>query len=175
MKKLLIFALLLIPVTSFAASSVRVLGSGSNNPSSTTKTSSKVVPTKATVAKPAAAKTASQSGDSNTSRLGTIRAKPKTTLGTVSSGSTTTTTSAGSRFPVITPANSYNTVTKPQAGNISSGSGVTPSGVLDDPRFDMIKKSKGSPEGEWRDKGTTYDEMVDDRLSEGYVFMWIEE
>ena len=58
MKKLLIFALLLIPVTSFAASSVRVLGSGSGSPSSTTKPSAKVVPTKATAAKPAAANVA---------------------------------------------------------------------------------------------------------------------
>ena len=172
MKKLLIFALLLIPVTSFAASSVRVLGSGSGSTSSTTKPSAKVVPTKATAAKPAAA----QSGDSTTSRIGTVRAKPKTTLGTVSASSkTTTTNNAGSRFPVITPASSYNTVTKPQSGNVVSGAGAASLG-FDDPRFDMIRKSNsGSPEEEWRAKGKAYGDLVDHRLDEGYVFMWIEE
>ena len=84
MKKFLIFALLILPVASFGASSVRVLGSGAATPAGGTKTTTtsvaKVTPAKVTAAKPAASSNAS---NATTSRIGTIRVKPKTTTTTL--------------------------------------------------------------------------------------------
>ena len=170
MKKLLIFALLFVPVASFGASSVRVLGAGTTpvaGTKTTTSTAAKVTPSKVTAAKPAAASTASNAA---TSRIGTIRVKPKTTTGTLTSSSAGT-TSAGSRFPVITPAHSYKTVGTQQAQ--SSGSGTVqpqPVSIDDDPRFDMIRTYKS--EADWRAKNN---DLVNQRIDEDYVFMWVEE
>ena len=63
MKKLLIFALLIVPVASFGAPSVRVLGAGTTpvvgTKTTTTSSAARVTPSKVTAAKPAAAATAS--------------------------------------------------------------------------------------------------------------------
>ena len=187
MKKLFIFALLVLPMTTFAASSVRVLGSGSNLPGSgttkTTSTSAKVAATpKATL--PKAATTAAKAGDGSSSRIGTVRVKPTTKTATTTATPGTTSNAAaaaGSRFPVITPAHSYDTVVNPQAGN-----GVKPSGqevdlsnyynkqevddLIDDPRFDMIRISEGNPRTKW-----IGNPLLQQREDEHYVFMWIEE
>lgn len=186
MKKFLIFALLFIPMTSFAASSVRVLGTKTATPGVSTTTSAKVVPAKTT---------ATKTGDTSVSRIGTVRPKTtKTTTGTVSN----TASVSGSRFPVITPVKSYNTVTTPKQEN--TGSAVVPSQVdtteivdritnilnenyvqkeevntiiqqnLDDPRFDAIVVTGNAnydPVAKWAAKGKT--------LPEGYVYMWVEE
>ena len=78
----------------------------------------------------------------------------------------------GSRFPVITPAHSYKTVgTQQAAGNTSSGTvRPQPVGIGDDPRFDMIRTYES--EDEWRAKN---DDLVNQRIKDGYVFMWVEE
>jgi len=163
MKKFLIFALLFLPVTSFGASSVRVLGTGATPQGAGTKTS---VATKVTPAKTINATKSSSSLTSTTpSRIGTIRAKTASPAGSVSvkSGGTT---SSGSRFPVITPAHSYSTVTSP-----SQQAAVTQTvSADDDPRFDMIRTY--SSEQEWRNKNGA---LVDQRMNQGYAFMWIEE
>jgi len=172
MKKLLIFAFMLLPMTAFSASSVRVLGSGSNLPGSgsttkTTTSSARVTPSKAAAPKTT---TTTKTGDSTSSRVGTVRAKPKTTT-----GGTSSTTTAGSRFPVITPAHSYNTVVNPKtggtttAGTSSAEVEVIVNAILeDDPRFDMIRINNGSPENKWDAQ------KVAQRKAQGYVFMWIE-
>jgi hypothetical protein len=169
MKKFLIFALLILPMTSFGASSVRVLGSGTATPAAGLAGAAKVTPAKVTAAKPAAASTASTAA---TSRIGTIRVKPKATTNTLSAG-TSPSTSTGSRFPVITPAHSYKTVTSQQAGATNTGTGTgtaQPASVTDDPRFDMIHVN--SREDYWRDN---YPALTNTREREGYVFMWVEE
>lgn len=172
MKKLLIFALLIVPVASFGAPSVRVLGAGTTpvvgKKTTTTSSAARVTPSKVTAAKPAAAATAS---NASTSRIGTIRVKPKTTTGTLT-GSSTGTTTVGSRFPVITPAHSYKTVgTQQAAGNTSSGTvRPQPVSIGDDPRFDMIRTYES--EDEWRAKNN---DLVNQRIEDGYVFMWVEE
>jgi len=173
MKKLLIFALLIVPVASFGASSVRVLGAGTTpvagTKTTTTSSAARVTPSKVTAAKPAAAATASNAA---TSRIGTIRVKPKTTTGTLT-GSSTGTTTAGSRFPVITPAHSYKTVGTQQAQPSGSGGGAAqpqPVSIDDDPRFDMIRTYKS--EADWRAKNN---DLVNQRINEDYVFMWVEE
>lgn len=188
MKKLLIFALLFVPVTSFAASSVRVLGSGSSalpGSGSATKTTS-ATPARAfstaKVATPkAAAAAAAKAGDGSTSRIGTISAKVKKPVTTTTTTSTGSTASSGSRFPVITPAQSYNTVVKPQA---NTGTTVVPGDIdlvsiinavkaeiEEDPRVDMIHA--GNREAYWRDK--VGNATVNKYLNDGYYFMWIEE
>lgn len=175
MKKFLIFVLLCIPMTAFAASSVRVLGGKSATPGTTVPTSTasaKVLP-----AKSAAVKTTSAASP----RIGTVRAKAKTVAPTTVGGSVTSTTStnSGSRFPVITPAHSYNSVTKPSAASSGNTTNVNVNNYytkdevdekLDDPRFDMIRISNGNPESNWTDNP-----LLQQRLNERYVFMWIEE
>ena len=166
MKKILIFALLVLPMASFGASSVRVLGSGTATPATGIAGAAKVTPAKVTAAKPAATSTAA------TSRIGTIRVKPKATTTTLSTG-TSSSTSTGSRFPVITPAQSYKTVNTQQAGATNTGTGTgtaQPASVTDDPRFDMIHVE--SRENYWR---TNYPALTNQRVDEGYVFMWVEE
>jgi len=195
MKKLLVFALLFVPVTSFAASSVRVLGSGSSalpgSGSATKTTNPGRVVSNAKVATPKAATTASvKAGDGSTSRIGTISAKVKKPVATIST--TGTTTGSGSRVPVITPAQSYNTVAKPQS-NTSGGGGtgeccdVDTQHIIDvvtervteqvsdkDPRVDMIYGgTPGNREAYWR--GKVGNETVQRYIDDGYYFMWIEE
>ena len=187
MKKLFIFALLVLPMTTFAASSVRVLGSGSNLPGSgTTKTtsSSAKVATTPKAALPKAAASAAKVGDGSSSRIGTVRVKPtaKTTTTTATGTTSNAAATAGSRFPVITPAHSYNTVVNPESGN-----GIKPGAQnvdlsnyynkqevddkLDDPRFDMIRISNGNPRSKWIGNPLLNKRETED----GYVFMWIEE
>ena len=168
MKKFLIFALLALPMTAFAASSVRVLGATPNTGTKTTTSSA----TKLTPAKATAAKTTSTS-TTPSSRVGTMRVVPKAPAGTAST--TSAGASAGSRFPVIAPVKAYKTVNTQQAGSNtgSSNSGSvspTPAGVTDDPRFDMIHVD--SRESYWR---TNYPALTNQRENEGYVFMWVEE
>ena len=188
MKKLLIFALLFVPVTSFAASSVRVLGSGSSalpGSGSATKTTSatpaRAVSTAKAATPKAATAAAAKAGDGSTSRIGTISAKVKKPVTTTATTSTGSTASSGSRFPVITPAQSYNTVAKPQA---NTGTTVVPGDIdlvsiinavkaeiEEDPRVDMIHA--GNREAYWRDK--VGNATVNKYLNDGYYFMWIEE
>ena len=110
MKKYLVLALLLAPAVSFAAPSVRVLGSGSGTTASSA-TGSKITPAKtASVSKTAATNAANAGRTASGSRIGTVRATPKV-ANTVAN---TTASGTASRFPVITPAHSYSSVTKPQ-------------------------------------------------------------
>lgn len=175
MKKLILLALLIIPVTSFAASSVRVLGAKTaptSGSSATSAPAAKVLPAKA------ATTTAAKSGTTSTnSRIGTVRAKPKTTVGTVSTASSGSSTA---RFPVITPANSYSSVNKPQAAggttvvnqNVNLENYYTKDEVddkLDDPRFDMIRVGNENPERYWQGNPKL------EGLRGDYVFFWVEE
>ncbi len=172
MKKLVLLALLIIPVTSFAASSVRVLGAKPASTSGSSAPAAKVLPAKA------ATTTAAKSGATSTnSRIGTVRAKPKTTLGTVSTASSGV---SAARFPVITPANSYSSVNKPQSAggttvvnqNVNLENYYTKEEVdekLDDPRFDMIRVGNKNPEEDWR----THPNL--ENLKKDYVFFWVEE
>ena len=186
MKKFLIFVLLFMPMTSFAASSVRVLGAKSATPgAATTTTAAKVVPAKVTT-------TTAKTGDTTTSRIGTVRTKTKATTGSTSNA----TSGSSSRFPVITPAHSYSTVTtqKPTTNTTTT----TPSEVdtseivdritqvleknyvqksevteyiqseLDDPRFDAVYVTNNpnyNPASRWPNKD----------LPAGYVYIWVEE
>lgn len=176
MKKYIVLALLFIPMTSFAASSVRVLG----NKTAAPVTAAKVTPTKTTT---------TTNNASTTSRVGTVRAKTKT--GTVSAPST----SSDSRFPVIVPAHSYSSVVTPKPAattttivpadvdtekiinevtqNVEQHMGdtyITKEEVkeeLDDPRFDAIVVADSDPAAKWAAKGKT--------LPSDYAYMWIEE
>ena len=109
MKKILILALLFVPVVSFGAPAVRMLGGG-------TKASTTSVPgsvsTKVTPVRVASTPT------TTTGRVGAVRTKTNvaTTTGAI--------TGASSRFPVIAPAKSYGGISTPGTG---SGTGtVTP-------------------------------------------------
>lgn len=180
MKKYLILALMFVPMVSFAAPSVRVLGTGTGTPASATS-GAKVTPAKnASVAKVAT----SVGGTSNSaaaSRIGTLRAAPKVGSGTGAAAATGT-----ARFPVITPAHSYSSVNKPQA----VGGGTTVNVDLtkyydkeevdniinaleqiEDPAIDMVRvSSTGNPKSKW-ENNPWYQKRIDD----GFVFMWIEE
>ena len=114
---------------------------------------------------------ASAASTAATSRIGTIRVKPKTTATGTLTSSSSGTTSSGSRFPVITPAHSYKTVGTQQAQ--PSGSGTVqpqPVAMEDDPRFDMIRTYQS--EEDWRRQNN---DLVNQRVNENYVFMWVEE
>lgn len=104
MKKLLIFSLLVLPMTATAASSVRMLGA---NAGANTASVQKITPTKSIAA---------TNNSSTASRVGTLRATPKT-AGAISGSS--------SRFPIITTAHTYNSVTTPN----TSGTGATSASV----------------------------------------------
>ena len=108
MKKFLIFSLLFLPMTVDAASSVRMLGAGSDTKSVAAQ---KITPTKSTAATGAVA----------VSRAGTLRAAPKV------SGSTGTVSGSSSRFPIITTARPYNSVATPSSSGGSAT--VTPASV----------------------------------------------
>ena len=168
MKKLLVFAILLLPMTTFAASSVRVLGAKPATSGATTTTAMT-----SNISKAAQSKTASTNTDgATTSRIGAISSKAKKATGTLT-GSKTTGTTSGSRFPVITPAHSYNTVNKPQSGTNNTGTGGGTTVItrdVDDPRFDMIHVN--NRESYWRNE---MPDLVNQREREGYVFMWVEE
>ncbi|MBR0212295.1 MAG: hypothetical protein IJQ55_01690, partial [Alphaproteobacteria bacterium] len=176
MKKFLVLALLLAPAVSFAAPSVRVLGSGSGTTASSA-TGSKITPAKtASVSKTAATNAANAGRTASGSRIGTVRATPKV-ANTVAN---TTASGTASRFPVITPAHSYSSVTKPQTAGGNTTVNVDLDNYYnkeevnniinalkqeDDPRFDMIRVSHGNPQDNWNGY----------QIPEGYVFMWIEE
>ena len=172
MKKYIVLALLFVPMVSWGAPSVRVLGS--NTATSTAAGSTvRVTPAKNVVSK---------TSDSTASRVGTLRTKTK--ANTVSSAGTTT----NSRFPVITPAHSYSSVVKPQPTGGGTTTVIQQQDVdldnyytksetyntnevdqkLDDPRFDMIRISDGDPRDNWDPA------KVKEREDQGYVFMWIE-
>lgn len=178
MKKILIFALMFVPMVSFAAPSVRVLGSGTGTTASSTS-GAKITPAKISSVSKSAALNTSKSSSTAGSRVGTLRAVPKVGSGVVS---TTGGVSTASRFPVITPAHSYSSITKPQVtGGTTVINGVTEEDVVniivqelkknEDPRVDMIYTGENR-EAYWRDKNP---QLVDQYLNEGYVFMWIEE
>ncbi len=183
MRKYIILALLFVPMVSFGASSVRVLGGQSATPASTTSVA------KVTPAKPAV----SSVGGSAVSRVGAVRATNKTNASTSSSATSAST----SRFPVITPAHSYSSVVAPKPTGTTSQQ-PAPASVdvdaivnnllqnyynktevnnivnalepTDDPRFDMVRVSDRSPDSYWRNH-----KLYQQRLDEGYVFMWVED
>ena len=170
MKKFFVLALLLAPAVSFAAPSVRVLGSGSGTTASSA-TGAKITPAKtASVSKTATTNTGRTASGS---RIGTVRAVPKVGSGTVS----TTASGTASRFPVITPAHSYSSVTKPQTAGGNTTVNVDLDNYYnkeevnniintlepkDDPRIDAIRLVDPS------DKHTEV-------LPPDYVYMWVEE
>ena len=187
MKKVLIFTLLFIPTLSFAAPSVRMLGSKAP---ATTVTQSE---TKSTSAKSSA----------GLARIGTLRANNKVTT----TNATGAITSSNSRFPVITPAHSYSSVQTP---SVTSGGGTTTivsgvdeaaiadavaalkdeiiqeiaddyydkdefdeavqAAVLDDPRFDAIRLI--NPANASNRRGQNFPASTDS--GDGYVYIWIE-
>ena len=191
MKKYAIFSLLIIPMTVFAAPSVRVLGA---------KSSGTVSATPATPMKAQSANVSGKEDDNNTSvsRVSApiVKSKPVTVT-------TKPTVVSESRFPSINPGHVYSSVTKPkQTGGTSS---VVTTNVdkdeiintvtqnveenyynkqevyttnefkeavqgVDDPRFDMVQFRDGSPREKWTDH-----ELYQQRLDEGYLFMWVEE
>lgn len=111
MKKYGILLLLFVPIVSFGAPSVRMLGN--NKPALTAAAASgaKITPTKTT------------ESSVNTSRVGSLHAKTKT-----SSLVTTGSLGTESRFPVIKPAGIYNSVVSPKPDNAPTVA-PTPSGV----------------------------------------------
>lgn len=158
MKKFILLALLCIPVTSFAASSVRVLGTKSANPGTSASAAPvKVLPTKTTNVSADRAAGA---------RVGTIKTAPKVTTNTITANKNVTTSTSAARFPVITPAHSYDSVKKPQTA------GTTVVNAEEDPRVDMIHM--GNREDYWRHT-KNMDGRVSDLVNDGYVFMWVED
>jgi hypothetical protein len=105
MKKILIFAVLLVPSMSFAVPSVRTLGNNSlNTPKLIAGSGNKVTPTKTTQ------EAKQNSNVSTVARLGALRSKTKT------SGVNSVTTNSGTRFPTISTATSYSSVATPKSG-----------------------------------------------------------
>ncbi len=187
MKKLLIFALLLVPMTTYAASSVRVLGakSATTNAGTTTTTTSGT----SNLSKAAtAAKSGATSSNAGSARIGTISSRAKKIAAATGTNSVTT---SSSRFPVITPAHSYKTVTPPQPG--TEGGGVNPGccdvdvnaivdavtqRIPDDPRVDMIRTFPASQAGQAEAIMTQYwqnNPRYAGFRQDGWVFMWVEE
>ncbi len=115
MKKFgLLLLLLFVPVVSFGAPSIRMLGNKTAM-TTTAASGSKITPVKATV---------SNEASNSTARLGSLRAKSKT------NNLTTNNSLKGSRFPVITPASSYNSVAAPQiSGGTYGGTASVPANV----------------------------------------------
>lgn len=191
MKKYLVFVLMFLPMVSFAAPSVRMLGSKTSSPSSSSTSTVKVTPTKTT---------STNAGTASNSRIGTLRAKAN------ASGTVSTAASTNSRFPVISSTHSYSAVTKPQS------SGTTVSSVN---KEEIVNEVMQNVEAKYYDKDQsdanyynkkdgdvyttnefkdavkeTMDEVDDPRidaikigskpvhdvpLPEGYVYMWIED
>jgi hypothetical protein len=198
MKKYLVLSLIFVPMVSFGAPSVRMLG---NQPalSAAMNSGAKVTPVKSSN---------ENTGVASTARVGSLQAKVKsgnlTSVGTASSSS---------RFPVIQPAYSYNTVAAPQTGGSSSPAQV-PANVdvaaiidavtqniennyydinhvynnnefvtavqkevedFDDPRVDAIRirtAQEGSPSGYWEAK---INQGKARELPSDYVYIWVEE
>lgn len=111
MKKYLVLFLVFLPAMSFGAPSVRMLGSQPAL-SAAINSGAKVTPVKSS---------GESSGVTTSARIGSLHTKPKsgalTSAGSVSSSS---------RFPVIQPAYSYNSVNAPQT---SGGPAYAPANV----------------------------------------------
>jgi len=107
MKKYLVVFLLFFPAISFGVPSVRMLGSV-QPVAAQPATATKLTPAKSSVenAKPV-----------SIGRAASLQAKSKVSSLTSGAG-----TSSTSRFPIITAAHSYNSVTSPQATGGSTGS-----------------------------------------------------
>lgn len=104
MKKYLVALLLFFPAVSFGVPSVRMLGTGQPAlPSASSSSAAKVTPSKSTVESNKLA---------SVGRLGSLHAKPTKVVSSSASPS--------SRFPVITPAHSYNSVAVPQTSGTGS-------------------------------------------------------
>ena len=114
MKKYFVLLLIFAPMLSFGAPSVRMLG---NQPALSAAINSGV---KITPVKSSGENVGAVSG----ARVGSLNAKTKSSnLNSVS------TVSSSSRFPVIQPAYSYNSVVAPQTGGSSSGPAQMPANV----------------------------------------------
>lgn len=189
MKKCFVFALMLLPMVSFAAPSVRMLGSKTSSPSATTTSTVKVTPSKTTT---------TDSGTDSSARIGTLRAKANAGTST-----TTTSTSSSSRFPTISSSHTYSAVTKPQASGTTVSS-VNKEEIVNEVMQNVEAKyyDKEQSDTNYYNKGDVYttnefkeavketmDEVDDPRidaikigsrpehsvpLQEGYVYMWIE-
>ena len=104
MKKILIFALLIVPSMSFAVPSVRTLGSsGVNTQKLVAGSGNKITPTKTTQ------EVKQNSNIATVARLGALRSKNKTT------GLSGAITNSGTRFPVISNVASYSSVATPKS------------------------------------------------------------
>lgn len=104
MKKFLVFIFLVIPTLTFAVPSVRVLGNNSTA-KAVANTGTKITPAKAT------GNTNASIGTS-TSRIGTLRAKAKTT------GTSGALINSNTRFPIISAPQSYNSVATPKSDSV---------------------------------------------------------
>ena len=185
MKKFIVLALCMIPVATFAASSVRVLGNQSSSTTLAGQGSTKITPTKAT----ASTATVKSSG-TTTSRIGTLRAKSGNPTGAIS-GATT-------RFPVITPSYSYSSVTGEQevANVVSTNVDVDTTSIINT----VTNNVNNTISNQYYNKEQVYNNqefvnavqaIVDDpridairvgsrpshnkALDRNYVYMWIEE
>ena len=175
MKKVLIFALVLFPAFAFGAPSVRMLGNN-NIAKVAANSGTKITPTKSDT----------NSGAVSAARLGTLKAKTKTT------GVTGAITNSNTRFPIITAAQPYSSVTRPKTDTTTAPSaGVDTDAIIyavtqnieknyynkdevynnnnfiqavkdvDDPRIDAIKVG-AKP-------------VHSAQLPSDYVYIWIEE
>lgn len=171
MKKFLVFIFLVIPTLTFAVPSVRVLGNNSTA-KAVANTGTKITPAKAT------GNTNASIGTS-TSRIGTLRAKAKTT------GTSGALTNSNTRFPIISAPQSYNSVATPKSDSvIGTVSGADTDAIVntivqyiennyynkeeihnmqneDDPRIDAIKVGSKP--------------VHKASLPSDYVYIWIEE
>lgn len=170
MKKIFGFIFLLLPVVSFAAPSVRLLG---NQPALSAATSSgvKVTPRKASV-----------SDDSlvSNARIGTLHAKPK-----MNSLSNSSSLNTGSRFPVITPAYSYSSVSTPKTAGAVNQPNPTTSNADVSAIVDALTRdyyTKNEIDAKFDDSRFDAIRLTDPYVARGnvaapngYIYVWVEE
>lgn len=181
MKKYFVLVLMFLPMVSFGASSVRMLGGSKAAASTVSNSGTKVTPVRA------ATTTASASAP----RVGTLRAKSKTS-GVITTGGN----SSNSRFPSITPIQSYNSVVTPQQNNQVIPAPTT--ATVDFDKGALVKEIMDNVDAGYYNKANVYDndefrdavKAVDDpridavrvgtapvrtgTLPDDYVEIWIE-
>ena len=124
MKKILVLVLLIVPFTAFGVPTIRALGT---KPTTGVASGVKVTPTKTTT------------NNSSSARVGTLRAKTKTT------GVVGAITGSNSRFPVISVSRPYASVAAPAGTNSNTASNVVPGDivntVINQVQADYVSKS----------------------------------
>lgn len=171
MKKYILLILLFLPMAAFSAPSVRVLG---NKTAGSTNTPS--ISTTATPAKLSATTT----GGSSVSRVGTLRAKAKTPTAVNVKTGTTSNAKAGtdSRFPMIVPNHTYTSVVTPKT---TGGSKVVSAEVDEDAIVDKVvkimeEKYKNMDDPRFYTISTEDpNALLNKDAPEGWAYMWIEE